>query len=81
MTKKTKKEQEQDDFIGRIIAYETNELDDNGTLELFAELIKSGQCWSLQGHYGRTASAIIERGIISKEGVIDWDLFNELKEV
>jgi len=58
------------DKVDMIIAYECGELDDNGTLELFSNLIKSGQAWSLQGHYGRTARAIIEAGYISKDGEI-----------
>ena len=56
--------------IDMIIAYESGELSNNDTLKLFAELIKTGQCWSLQGHYGRTASALIEDGSISKTGQI-----------
>ena len=39
-------------------------------LEAWAYLIKTGQCWSLQGWYGRSAASLIEAGIISKEGVI-----------
>jgi hypothetical protein len=39
-------------------------------LELFSELIKTGQAWRLQGHYGRTARAIIDAGYISKDGEI-----------
>lgn len=39
-------------------------------LEAWAYLIKNGLCWSLQGWYGRTASDLIDQGIISKEGKI-----------
>lgn len=39
-------------------------------LEAWAFLIKTGQCWSLQGSYGRGANALIEGGYISKEGEI-----------
>ena len=42
-------------------------------LEAWASLIKSGACWSLQGFYGRTATSLIEQGIISEDGTIDWD--------
>ena len=49
-------------------------------IEAWAYLIKTGLCWSLQGSFGRAASGIIERGIISKEGIIDWDLVDELLE-
>ena len=38
------------------------------TLELFSQLIKSGQAWTLQGCYGRQAMAFIRAGYISKTG-------------
>jgi hypothetical protein len=56
-----------------IIAYEEGELDANKVLELFAYLVKTGLAWKLQGHYGRTAAALIEQGIITKGGEINWD--------
>ena len=59
-----------DTRVNMMIQYECGELDDNGTLELFSELIKTGKAWKLQGHYGRTASAIIDAGYISKDGEI-----------
>jgi len=59
-----------DTRVDMIIQYECGELDDNGTLELFSDLIKTGKAWRLQGHYGRTASAIIDAGYISKDGEI-----------
>ena len=33
-------------------------------------LIKTGHCWKLQGWYGRTATYLIENGIISQTGKI-----------
>jgi len=46
-------------------------------LEAWAYLIKTKICYSLQGFYGRTASSLIERGLISKDGVINWDMVND----
>ncbi len=43
-------------------------------LEAWAYLIKTGDCWNLQGFYGREATRLIEQGLISKEGVVNWDL-------
>jgi len=54
----------------KIIAYESDELSAQEELEFFAELIKSGLCWKLQGHYGRTAAYYIDSGIIKTDGTI-----------
>ena len=58
------------DLVGLIMAYESGELEAEKTLELFAELIKSGSAWTLQGSYGRTASELIRQGYISQSGEI-----------
>ena len=58
------------DIVGMIIAYENGELSADKTIKFFAELIKNGQAWTLQGHYGRTASALIDGSFISKNGEI-----------
>jgi hypothetical protein len=57
-------------MINRIIAYEQGELNDDETLELFAELIRNRMAWSLQGHYGRTAASLIKSGHINSNGKI-----------
>ena len=51
------------EIITDIIAYEQGELGDDSTIALFQELINNGTAWTLQGHYGRTASALIEAGL------------------
>ena len=38
------------------------------TLEAWAYLIKTGDCWKLQGSYGRGATNLIDGGVISKDG-------------
>jgi len=57
-------------MINKIIAYESGELNERETIELFSELVKNGMAWSLQGHYGRTAASLIEAGILTRNGEI-----------
>jgi hypothetical protein len=45
-------------------------------VEAWAYLIKTGDCWRLQGFYGRFASQLIENGIIASDGEILTDLDN-----
>ncbi len=42
-------------------------------LEAWAYLIMTGQCWKLQGWFGRNARSLIDNGLISKDGNINWD--------
>ena len=58
------------DNLDAIIAYEQGELSPTATLELFASLVQSGIAWTLQGHYGRTATALIARGFLTRAGTI-----------
>jgi hypothetical protein len=58
------------DIIDRIMSYEMGFMDDAETLKLFSELISNKMVWSMQGHYGRTASALIEDGWIDSDGSI-----------
>ena len=46
-------------------------------IEAWAYLIKTGDCWNLQGFYGREATYLIEQGFISREGEVNWDLVND----
>ena len=54
--------------VEKIIAYETDNLDFAGCIELFQELVDSGMAWRLQGHYGRTALQLIEEGHVIPKG-------------
>lgn len=46
-------------------------------IEAWAYLICTGQCWTLQGFYGRGAANLIERGLIDRQGQINWELIDE----
>ena len=62
--------------IDKMMAYESGELNEAETINFFADLVKSKMAWSLQGHYGRVASAMIDAGFISPEGEVT-ELANE----
>jgi hypothetical protein len=53
------------DITSNIIAFESGELDQDGVIELFQNLVDSGLAWSLQGSYGRTAQALIQAGLVT----------------
>ena len=55
-------------LVDNIIAYEQGELSDQEVVRLFADLVRSGMAWSLQGSYGRTATALIKEGWFDREG-------------
>lgn len=54
------------DRVGAIIAFENGSLSENEILELFQHLVDTGLAWQLQGFYGRTARALIDRGLIKE---------------
>ena len=61
-------------ITNQIIAYEVGKLNEMDSLKLFSELIKSGMAWTLQGHYGRTATSYINEGYkeCRDEYIADW---------
>jgi hypothetical protein len=59
------------DITSRIISYECGDLPQAEIIYLFADLIKNGMAWSLQGHYGRMMNRLIEAGILTESGDID----------
>jgi len=67
--------------VDYIMEYEGGDISEKDYLYLMAYMIKTGRAWTFQGSlYGRPAKELIDAGIISREGRIDWDKYNELKE-
>ncbi len=58
------------DTVSFVMDYESGQLSDSEIVEGFATLIASGLVWTLQGSYGRTASALIGQGYITENGVV-----------
>ncbi len=52
--------------ISLIMAYEQGDLDYDETVDLFQDLLDSNMVWQLQGHYGRTATQMLEAGLITR---------------
>lgn len=64
-------------LMQRVLEYESEAQSLEWVLKLFADLIATGLAWQLQGHYGREARAYIENGLISPQGDINWDVYDE----
>ncbi|KKN48392.1 hypothetical protein LCGC14_0653390 [marine sediment metagenome] len=62
------------DLVGGIMDFESGNMGDARALELFSHLIKTGQAWTLQGYYGRTAKQLIDVGHIGEDGEILIDV-------
>ena len=50
-------------YLNEIMKYEAGELPQDETIKLFQNIINCGLAWQLQGHYGRTAKALIDAGL------------------
>jgi hypothetical protein len=56
--------------IDKLIQFEAGHMEHGEYIRLFADLIKDGTAWSLQGMYVRNAQNLIDNGWISKEGEV-----------
>jgi hypothetical protein len=54
--------------VEKIMAYEDGEMTGEEIQDFFQGLIDSGLAWTLQGHYGRTANALINNGHCRRAG-------------
>jgi len=67
MKNKIKKQIEKDrNIVDEIMAYEGGEMTEKQALKMFQKMVKTGMAWKLQGHYGRTAKRLIEKGLIKQ---------------
>lgn len=56
------------DVVGKIIEFESGEMDEEQVIELFQELVDTGMAWQLQGSYGRAAADLIKAGLVTAPG-------------
>lgn len=56
------------DVVGFVIEYESGTLTEDEMIDGFQYLVDTGLAWTLQGHYGRTAMALIEAGYVRAPG-------------
>ena len=54
---------ERHELVGKIMQYESGLLPKAEAIALFQRLIDTGMVWQLQGHYGRTAVRLLEKGL------------------
>ena len=50
------------DLVGRIMDFESGQMDENQIVPFFQDLIDTGMAWQLQGSYGRAAARLIRQG-------------------
>lgn len=55
------------DVLDGIMKYEGGEMERDEAVVFFQHLIDTGMAWTLRGHYGRTAAALIQSGECTTE--------------
>jgi hypothetical protein len=53
------------DMVGDIVTYEAGDMTEEETINFFQRLLDTGMVYNLQGQYQRTASALLEAGVIA----------------
>jgi len=53
------------DMVGDIITYEAGDMTEEETVDFFQRLLDTGMVYNLQGSYQRTASALVDAGVIA----------------
>ena len=54
-------------IVDKIMRWEQGEMTtEDEVVEFFQELVDTGVAWSLQGSYGRTATALIDAGYVTR---------------
>ena len=53
------------DMVGDIVTYEAGDMTEEETVNFFQRLLDTGMVYNLQGQYQRTASALLEAGVIA----------------
>jgi hypothetical protein len=52
-------------LVDQLIAYEEGQITGDEEVAFFEQLVETGTCWQLQGHYQRVAATLIEAGLIN----------------
>ena len=55
-------------MLDYILRFEQGEATGTEVIDLFAYLVRTGQAWTLQGFYGRTARDLIDAGYLDTGG-------------
>ena len=61
-------------IYNQIDAYEEGQLNSMEIIYMFANMVRTGLVWELQGSYGRAAFHLIQDGYITEDGQVNLDL-------
>ena len=53
------------DLVEQLAAWTEGKLTEDETVDLFQQLVDTGQAWTLDGHTSRTATDLIEAGLVT----------------